>query len=389
MRQAFCLATLLSYTWFAPSLADSTSSSGHVCPEQSADATEEDISSLLQSAASVIKDKDRGKGESSRAGHLATRESFIAAQNSQAQFHALQDRSKHETRGEPVEVSMARIANDVYFESESGGSGQVDLSQYGWVRVNHYAQSSTTGLEADHVGVYKNKDAGNPICVLAFAGSDSMLDFQSNLALSSQSYCNADNRFQTGFVNELENFRRERLYSDPSYYMTHAWGMIEKSISECSNQLWVVGHSLGGALAEIFSYCVNHDPTYFRNFTIPEVHRIYTFGAPGVSINQLTNAKNGGGCFGGTRFFVMDDYYGDPVPGQLYTASYILSKYQAARLEESTSYSWYGKKSTSYKAHRDDCASSNAKNKPNNWHYPWGAYHSLSEYIKRIGKSYR
>merc|ERR1712113_265920 len=70
----------------------------------------------------------------------------------------------------------------------------------------------------------------------------------------------------------------------------------------CSQGIHVAGHSLGGALAALFSACANSgsNPYNFR------VDYLWNFAGPGTSEAPLKNGQSLGGNFAGKRFWNED-----------------------------------------------------------------------------------
>jgi len=88
-------------------------------------------------------------------------------------------------------------------------------------------------------------------CILTFQGTTSnrMLDWYDNLRFRAGEFCGLEDRVHAGFRDQLravvttEDFQQN----------------IQTKLPKC-NGLTVAGHSLGGALAALFSACVNNAP---------------------------------------------------------------------------------------------------------------------------------
>lgn len=82
-------------------------------------------------------------------------------------------------------------------------------------------------------------------CVLAFRGSDSLGDWRSNLWVRTSTFCGLE-EVHGGFQAELRRLASTRMFQDD----------VRPALSKCSS-VSIAGHSLGGAIAELYAYCVN------------------------------------------------------------------------------------------------------------------------------------
>merc|ERR1712048_1168869 len=83
-------------------------------------------------------------------------------------------------------------------------------------------------------------------CMLAFSGTNAIESGElfTSLDLGTRSYCGLDH-VHNGFVGELEFISKTAIYD-----------RLKKKLARC-DKLTVTGHSLGGALAELFAACIN------------------------------------------------------------------------------------------------------------------------------------
>jgi len=190
--------------------------------------------------------------------------------------------------------SMVNMASDVYGVHKKGYTPAYDLGD--WDLVMHKREWG------DNLAVYQN---GNQ-CTLAFTGSETLQhgsmvrDWVTNAWAFSKSRCG--NEIHSGFYNEV-------------WRSTVTWNWNNKmqpflASDACSGGIYVVGHSLGGAAASVFTSCVNQDKKWLsgKGFKVKEV---YTIGAPAVSKKPLRQAD---GCLKGLRIYNEDKNNYDLVP---------------------------------------------------------------------------
>jgi len=145
-----------------------------------------------------------------------------------------------------------RIARDA--AAYTAGSGYVLVGSSEWdAKETHLFQHPST----------KN-------CVLSFQGttSERILDWWDNLRFYDVEFCGLGDNVHGGFRDQL------RAILDTQSFRTN----IQSKLPMC-NELTVVGHSLGGALAALYSYCLNarssggedNDRVKFTRFGTPRV----------------------------------------------------------------------------------------------------------------------
>jgi len=89
-------------------------------------------------------------------------------------------------------------------------------------------------------------------CVMTFQGTTTsrVLDWWDNLRIYAGSYCGLPNRVHAGFRDQL------RAVTESSGFQSD----IKAKMGKCRT-LTVAGHSLGGAMAAMYSACVNNAPS--------------------------------------------------------------------------------------------------------------------------------
>lgn len=98
-------------------------------------------------------------------------------------------------------------------------------------------------------------------CMITFEGSDSLGNWLDNFNIGKSSFCNLRTRTHSGFQDAL------RIITKSSDFQNK----IRPKLKNCRN-VWAIGHSLGGAIASLFSACANNyaragSDGDFRNIT--------------------------------------------------------------------------------------------------------------------------
>jgi len=114
------------------------------------------------------------------------------------------------------------------------------------VRPSGYNLVGSSEWDDKETHLYQHPSSNN--CVLSWQGTtgDRLLDWWDNIRFYDVSFCGAGENVHGGFVDQL------RTILDTQSFKNN----IQNKLPRC-NELTVVGHSLGGALAAIYSYCLN------------------------------------------------------------------------------------------------------------------------------------
>lgn len=123
-------------------------------------------------------------------------------------------------------------------------------------------------------------------CVLAFQGSQHLQDFINDVAVTHVSAWGSGH-FPEGVVKEFEP-----LVSQIDF---------RKVKATCTKSIMVTGHSLGGALAQLFSLLVNKKSDPLGADITADL--LFTFGTMPISTDDQVNDKSANGCFDGMHFF--------------------------------------------------------------------------------------
>ena len=139
--------------------------------------------------------------------------------------------------------------NNYNQETQSQLSG---VSSTGW-DLFAYMKLESSGIINDIDQVYVLKNDRNGIdsrkCIIAFQGSDNVKDFMNfiNSGNDETTYCGIE-RVHSGVSNELSKITRNSQYANT----------IKPTLETCYD-VTCVGHSLGGALCNLFTMCANQD----------------------------------------------------------------------------------------------------------------------------------
>jgi hypothetical protein len=263
---------------------------------------------------------------------------------------------------EGMSTTMASIASAVYSVGKQVGNWHLIYGADVAVKNGRSGQ--------DKLALYKKK--GSKDCVLAFSGSNDAADWTQNLnGLSSTQMCGY--QVHAGFASEVKNF-----------FATESMSIVSQLINEfCDNEVYSVGHSLGGAVATIAAACMNAPGSvgsipgaWKHNLQNFRAKGLYTCGAPSVSTEQMTSEH--GRCFVGKRMFNFDSRTMDTVPSVATPLGYVHPKVEALELhsdnEEKISEVAYA------------CDTSDAKSKPSNPGIKFSTItdHLMPVYISRL-----
>jgi hypothetical protein len=151
-------------------------------------------------------------------------------------------------------LDLAGMAEKVYTQSLSGAREAVRRDLPDWKLVG-YAHVPGKSGDTDDVLLLQNKETGR--CTISFEGSFGMADLGSFWYDYGTGYC--------GFHDVHVGVRNE-LWSITAMPGNPSWASgIKPKLPQCE-KVTCVGHSLGGALCELFTLCANSnrigDPDY-------------------------------------------------------------------------------------------------------------------------------
>jgi len=190
----------------------------------------------------------------------------------------------------------------------------LDTPVSGWDLVKSWNTGDQRGCAyVENVGVYQRDGH----CALAFSSTARLSDMPTNMNVKTRTWCGLQG-MQAGYARRLDDFVHGHRFNEFKDMLGDP--------GQCRSVVGV-GHSMGGALISMMAACANQKG-YFN------VDSLYTFGAPAVSTEQLSNDRTEDGCFAGYRIYIMDKNFMDPVPSVFSPLDFKHPKLREYRLVE-------------------------------------------------------
>lgn len=264
------------------------------------------------------------------------------------------------------------IASEVYYENagrptvsvEHNGNTVVYTKAASWEQT--VAGDSNT---RDSFAIYKN-DA-NRKCFLTIAGTDDVADVVDDIRVFNKISVCGIGGVAEGFGGEYLDFERDRPADFDATLVSNA----------CA-EVYITGHSLGGAVATILAACVQNTDIYpWKN----KFMGVYTWGAPGTKENGGMTGP-GGACLPGLRFYNVDESTMDPIPPLASVGGCKHPKMSSVQLQSH----WCANPNNGwtcsyYTTHWHSCDSSDSQNDPGlELKAPNMGDHASSEYVRRL-----
>mmetsp|Transcript_51601 Transcript_51601/g.120376 ORF Transcript_51601/g.120376 Transcript_51601/m.120376 type:complete len:656 (+) Transcript_51601:82-2049(+) len=196
-----------------------------------------------------------------------------------------------------------------------------------WHLIDRHVFEWTSGAyDDDPVLIAQNKQ--NLDCALIFTGTNHFGELGSSVKQHLTGYCGFD-QVHAGYRDEVWQLSDHAI-----------WPMITGKLAKCRRVI-CVGHSLGGAVCDVFAGCINSrrsdDPDYKKLMWLqgpptlmPEIgsaeeaaelgatggaglgyiDALYTYGAPACCDPPLEDKKAANGCFKGLRVYTENDLAG-------------------------------------------------------------------------------
>mmetsp|Transcript_70887 Transcript_70887/g.122816 ORF Transcript_70887/g.122816 Transcript_70887/m.122816 type:complete len:451 (-) Transcript_70887:33-1385(-) len=278
---------------------------------------------------------------------------------------------------EPLEHQMAQLAKETYYVNASAEPVA------GWKVEAQWSTDSFWVRGTDYLALWRRDN----MCALVFAPTNQLENWTSLAQDHVDSRDCSLSKVHKGFLNEFQ----EMVGSEH-------WGTTfvpTMTSSECASGLLAVGHGFGGAVATIYAACaakqkhlkesgiaipalfvngVVHKKDYFAN--LPPTSGLYTFGAPGLSHEQIESTSAKDGSFAGARFYLEDDAVFDGTPFSGSASGWIHPKLAAVRLKRENS-GWVNR--IEFLADTDSALKEPASEK-----YADASLHSADKYVDRI-----
>lgn len=153
-----------------------------------------------------------------------------------------------------------------HFEQQSSVANE-GVARTGWEPLA-YMKCETEGLltDSDTVLVLKKDDTSTNYrsCIIGFQGSDTIMDLMDFVSINNEetSYCGRYG-VHTGTANELWLLTHDSQYAS----------QIVPALESC-HEVTCVGHSLGGALCNLFTMCANHGLEYLQDTADSELEDV-------------------------------------------------------------------------------------------------------------------
>lgn len=159
------------------------------------------------------------------------------------------------------------------------------LQDKGWTLVEQYQHEGIAGK--DRADLWKNALADN--CMLVFRGTDDLGDIVNDFDSSTTTFQGVDG-VHSGVARELEELLDAMEKKAAKDFISE----------HCASSFVVSGHSLGGAVAQLFSVLVNRrlNPLGWMR----KVDAVYVFGSMPVAKTHLDNEMREDGCFPGGSY---------------------------------------------------------------------------------------
>lgn len=157
--------------------------------------------------------------------------------------------SAEELASDPSVVTTAEMAcNFIYNEEPAEVKKEVEA--FGWKLIGQAFDDGKGELRSGPQPAYLMQEPSTKECILGFQGSNAFGDWMSNLHVVKADFCGMPEKFHKGFRDHLRRIvRNETFQSD-----------IRPKLPGCS-KVTVTGHSLGGAMASLFTGCVQAAPS--------------------------------------------------------------------------------------------------------------------------------
>lgn len=125
------------------------------------------------------------------------------------------------------------------------------VAEYGWNLVTTAIDDGSSSIIGGYQISHLIQNPHDLACIITFQGSSSIGDWLGNAAIGKAGFCGLPGiSVHVGFRDHLRRMTKSSVFQSS----------VRPYLPSCS-KVYVTGHSLGGALAELFTACVAHAPS--------------------------------------------------------------------------------------------------------------------------------
>lgn len=164
-----------------------------------------------------------------------------------AYLHASKTYIEEASKLDALAMNVSQIALKAsYFHDEQEAARHASSSGWGLVQTAYNDDGATGDPQVAHL--LQNPD--NLECVITFQGKDSFQDWLTEDTAAPVDFCGLDEEVHKGFRNHLRRLVRTDAFQS----------RIRPYLKGCAKVI-ATGHSLGGAMAELFAACLARAPS--------------------------------------------------------------------------------------------------------------------------------
>lgn len=161
-------------------------------------------------------------------------------------LHSRRNYAKYAAGIEEMGKTLAEFTGLVSYErDEEAAAAQVHAYGWGLVHTAFHKGTIAGGPQVAHLIQHPESLE----CVLTFQGTDSVQDLLADVYAFGVDFCGVEGKVHKGFRNQLRKIVMSDIFQINIRPFLHSCGKVT-----------VVGHSLGGAMAELFTGCMAAAP---------------------------------------------------------------------------------------------------------------------------------
>lgn len=163
-----------------------------------------------------------------------------------AYLHASATYIEEASKIDQLALNISKIGVRVsYMQDEQEAARHVNSFGWGLVHTAYHPGSIVGGPQVAHL----LQDPDSLTCIVTFQGTDSIQDALQDVNAISVNFCGLEGQVHQGFRNHLRRIVKSDVFQD----------RIRPYLPGCAKVI-AVGHSLGGAMAELFAACMASAP---------------------------------------------------------------------------------------------------------------------------------